>query len=887
MINQIRTLLLGFTIGCLSLGSTAFANARGPLPPIPPSLVSSVLDVGHPFLLMDRRERLEIRRRMFDPPLEDGAKLMRGRIEGYFDDDSPWYLGEGPFERESDFEPMRLSDERFYHYTEIVMDLCTAHTIDTQREWVQKLQIEAERILNTLEDPQWGAFHPARPDPRMVDLLTLTAYLYDTVYMRIDTVRRHEPLRRIRLLRDRLATAMMQQPMDDVTPELRARMGASLAATTLFSMTTHPSPGKQPDVRSASPYLADLYRAMQWLQSGIGGFSNDEGKLFVPLPDIHHTLVVSIPLLETLRRHGYPFAISSSTWSQLVQAIETQRIPASPTVIDLFTPDATTPWLPRVMELSPPLDEAYQESQSMGLIVRNALDTGSAPEPIPRPAQMSRPVEELRPEPPDIRSILNESIAWQRDGTTNYQRGDIYNQMLPRLEVGSPTDEVVVPTQDASWSLETPLPVPRVWPVLYRLADQYSPSTTWSQEWEDIDETPPSHPYYLMLYRPMRKRVPSEADFRSIIEYDTRASSLAVAQSRRERVSLSTVAAADRVVTPSVSIDVTSFLMGHEGTRWRWFHEVMHEPGTASFQVPETTPVVSSLYSVWEPVSTHGRTLAIRRHPFGMNGIFAVVAHFPDETGPHVSYVNIQKNEELNLVQDPNVTDWIQLRTETGTATGQRASRRESTRARFNLNRTTETSRKLANLSMLFSPFSVREAFGGLESFGDFAEVRLQSPETPFFYIAHVDQPGFPMFDIKYPELELPGQRILDWSSGSDIIAIRQGDEIRTPMIESDADVVIVSRSEPLDLMFYLMVNGTRLRAKTNPFQREWTLLVDAKDRPLTVAWSNRHLITNRYPRPESVFHAPDVLGFESEEGMVNYGRKGRQAVVHSPSRSR
>lgn len=192
-------------------------------------------------------------------------------------------------------------------------------------------------------------------------------------------------------------------------------------------------------------------------------------------------------------------------------------------------------------------------------------------------------------------------------------------------------------------------------------------------------------------------------------------------------------------------------------------------------------------------------------------------------------------------------------------------------------------------LNVLFSPDSIKPANAFIGALGRILEADLAEPDRPFFYLSSVDLPGREMYEVKYGNIPLPGMRILQWKQGIEMIAIKTGGTIHNTFVESDADLIVAVRDTSMKAIFYLMVNGSYLRCKFSPTQREFTLLANTKSRPMTAAWCQRRLYTTAPPRSESRFYAPGVLGFECPGFMVQYGQKGDQAVVlgHEPERKR
>jgi hypothetical protein len=123
---------------------------------------------------------------------------------------------------------------------------------------------------------------------------------------------------------------------------------------------------------------------------------------------------------------------------------------------------------------------------------------------------------------------------------------------------------------------------------------------------------------------------------------------------------------------------------------------------------------------------------------------------------------------------------------------------------------------------------------------------------------------------------------MVEWQQGIDLVAISDGSTIENPFIHTDAELAIVIRDRSMKGLFYLMMNGTFLRAKFSATQEEYVLLADTKGKRTSIAWSQRRLYATEPPNDESRFYAPDVVGFVCHGSVINYGRKARQAVVWS-----
>jgi hypothetical protein len=189
-------------------------------------------------------------------------------------------------------------------------------------------------------------------------------------------------------------------------------------------------------------------------------------------------------------------------------------------------------------------------------------------------------------------------------------------------------------------------------------------------------------------------------------------------------------------------------------------------------------------------------------------------------------------------------------------------------------------------LQVLFSPYALKNAVAYDGVIGSIYQAELADPHQPFFYLTILDQPGREMFEVKYGGIPIPGTRIIEWTQGIEMIVFNPGQKTTNPFVDTDADLVIASRDRAMKGLFFLMVNGSYLRAKFSATQENFLLLVNTKGEKLTCAWSDRKVSVSSPPKNGSVFYAPGIVGFECPGNTIQYGIKSKQVSVwgHTPS---
>ena len=272
----------------------------------------------------------------------------------------------------------------------------------------------------------------------------------------------------------------------------------------------------------------------------------------------------------------------------------------------------------------------------------------------------------------------------------------------------------------------------------------------------------------------------------------------------------------------------------------------------------------------------------VRRHIGGVGNGYTVVVHFPDSKPirRRIEDVIFSVPEKGNVSVTEENPDLYSIYPSEDELPDTNVSMEE-----WQMNRSAERRGERKNtiagiLNVLFSPDCCKPAQMSVGALGQILEADLLHPDQPFFYLLDLDQPGREMFEVKYKNIPLPGMRILEWKQGIEIIAIKTGEKIQNSFMESDADIVIAMRDTSMKGLLYLMVNGTYLRCKFSPTQKDFILLADTKKQPVTVAWCQRHLYTTSPPRTESLFYAPEILGFECPEFVIQYGQRGNLAAV-------
>ncbi|MFB3788362.1 MAG: hypothetical protein ACE15F_18540 [bacterium] len=869
------------------------------LPPVPDRVLAEARKAGHPFLMFSREGFQLVRQNMIRDFFNDRSKEFVERVTGYFNPDSPWFLGEGPLGEGKDFHPIRLSEADFATYIQILSETVAFAGIE-KRDWAQNgLKREVTRIL---EDLQSGEEIPrpvlsAAPlTKRQTFLFAAGLLAYDCVYGRFDTIDRHAPNNQINGLRSRLSAYAAGVNPEDLEPGERLILGTALGLASLFCASIYQAEWAKNQPFPVQSLLPDLYRAAGLTQSGLHGLVSEDNRLLLALPELEPMLLVAIPWMECLTRMGYPYGLQEGFYGRIVRAFELLQLPAQFVMVQPYTPPRQhDPWIPRLVTLFPDVDpnmypELQKDNQQKTAGVKPFVPFQSAAE------VRSATGGEDRFQIPA--AWQNRQIDINRGGKPISLREELerfgYPQKAP-APVWEATPEESAP--DAGWKAPTGRPAPSVWGSVFLLAERDDPNSRGGELWEEYGMDRDSHPYTFFYYSEFPLTGFQSPRELVLSQYPEIQTSVLTTRTTQGDFLLASQAATAQLIMPTYAIDHESFLLADNSREWRWFHEIPssteavsaspgdfpNSPKPARETVNPATPLNTSLFSCWTTYSPAGRTAIIRRHVGGVGSGYTLVAHFPDADpqAKQVEYVDFAipgNGQGAGDPQTPGLYKVVPPNAQSGQQETMTFNQWQRQRRAERLSG--EVTLPTGILNILFSPEAVRRAEASTGVLGGLLEAELADPRKPFFYILAVDQPGREVFKVKYPNIPLEGMRIIEWTQGIEMVAMKTGAGLKNVFLQTDADLAVVMRDRSMKGLFYLMVNGSYLQCKFSPTQPEYLLLADTKSRKLTAAWASRHLYTDQAPRSGSVFYAPELIGFECPGTVVKYGLKGRQAVV-------
>lgn len=873
-------------------------------PPIPNSIIETIYDLHHPFLLYDRKGFRDSRRLVKDEPFQERAKEFFARAAGYSDKKSFWFVGEGPFSASPSFEPMMLNEEDFSAYCKVLMDIAAYIGIEQERLDINRIQDEFLRILDQIETYTESNENGLAFSYRRAQLMAVGALLYDMVYMRFDTVDRHEPTRRFKTVRDQLASFCRIKNMDDFSPHETTVYGAALGLSSLFCISVYPDEWERSHEFAVQSLLPDMYLAAQWTRAGMTSMVSDRMQFISPANTVDLTLLITIPWTECMKRLGYPYVVESGSFSRIANALQTHRIPGTANMVQPFlSKRSASPWLPLDVPLftSDPLAEQ---------LIASATDV-EAEEELLYPGE--EPEEEKKDD--SFSSKLNEQFSNQGLTINTSPLAMTLREQLETLMQPRPDDKKKKPITPAEpqileggWLMPNREKLPSLWGTVYMLAAFESPRSPFREVWTDNAIKYDSHPYPFLYWKPFPKARTGEQGNKQFVQYPLDGFTLFAETTPYGDFMMASQASRETIMRGTYIAQTESYFMSENTINWRWVHEIpvvatkvlsaseiqtvteteeylnlMHDR-LQSLPVSSITPELSlqtSMYSCWETESPTGKTIVVRRHISGIGSTYNITAHFPDANADHhLKYINFKLEPGADTGIDQEVPGKLLIRPKEAKEHTEPISMEE---ARFMRNEKKLNENLLQTygiLHILFSPDSLQRASFSEGVMGQFFETAIAKPLEPFFYITSVDQPGREMFAVKYGALPMPGLRFIEWKNGLEIIAINTGSGIDNTFIKSDADLVLVSRDQSMGGVFYLMVNGTELQAKYSPRQRDWTTLARVDGEPVTVSWNQRRLHSSSVPQPGSAFYAPEILGFETPKGRIPFGKKSRQAVV-------
>ncbi len=877
-IRSILTLtILSFVIACPGFGKEKPYHTP---PPIPQRLIERIQKTGHPFLLSTRDRFRETSRLLRQQLLSERGQEFKERVPGYFDEKSPWFLGQGPFGKSNEFHPLLLSGDDKRIYAKIAVELM-AYTGMQKSNWaIERLKDETLRLL--------GEIQPARrvdsirlPQPalseRQAYLLALCAMMYDIVYQRFDTIDRHDPNRRIKQVRDRLAAYCASVPPEDIPVKQRIVYGSALGVSTLFCISIHRQDRKDRNAFSVQTMLPDLYRAVSLTSHGLSHLVDDGKRLAFSLQELEWVLPVAIPWIECMKRLGYPFDIQQGAYVQLLGVLESHRVPGSSFAVFPATNfPLRDPWIPRSNPLFWSIDERMYPQKTPK--IEGIKLPGSDREPDESTEEgfgVPNKVKEEKPNPLLSRNAV--SLADQLRYLSLPRRNTSSAQSLQNERSSS----------NAGWQAPAGLETPSLWGALYLLAQQDDPLCQGGRLWEELAMETDSHPYTYLFYKdyPPGDRKPGKQT--SLIHYPNLRSSVLSSHTRFGDYVFAIQSATGTVLSATSIVDHESFMLADHSKEWRWFHAVPSatdsQPAITSAKktIRSTTPILTELYSCWTTDSPNGRTLALRRHISGVGGGYTAVAHFPEAAQPGHDMTSV-------VFSMPNPSNFIESEEGPGQFTIAPAEAPELNTVGFSavskveklMSKEPLETLVAGTLNAVFSPGSIKKPVAFEGELGRTVEVELTNAANPFFYLLSIGQTGRENFDVKYDSTPVPGLRIIEWKEGIELLAINQGDGIKNDFVDSDADFVVVTRNRTMKALYYMMVNGTYLRCKFSPTQKTYLLLADTKGKRLSVAWSARRLFTSIPSRAMSVFYAPGLLGFDCPGYVINYGQKKQRIVV-------
>ncbi|MEW6237037.1 MAG: hypothetical protein AB1656_16760 [Candidatus Omnitrophota bacterium] len=854
------------------------------LPPIPAGIIAKAQKGIHPFLLADEDRFREGRREFRQESSTPRYKEFKKRVEGFFDKESPWYLGEGPLSGAAEFHPGKLSDEDLRFYSKMLCETALYMGYEQERWTINRLMKEVSLLLDELapgEAPSKPSITPDQTSFSAKDayLLALTSILYDMVYFRFDTVDRHAPNNRMRELRDRLAAFCNSSKSETLPPDEQIILGTSLGLSTLFCISVYSFEWEKKEAFNLQSYLPDLYRAAALTRKGFDGMIAPDKRIRASLPRLESVFLIAIPWLERLKENGYYFAPGKGMFAEAVAALESHRMPSSSKIIHPnYAPPLSNPWIPSSYALFKAIDpKMYADKnvkEASGTVQAVASENEDLPIPPPQPRTLQELKERIFKENPKGRPLtLREQLEYLGQ---------------PRKEIPEPLPTLASApsSREAGWTRPANVELPSLWGAVYWLAARENPSSEAKSIWEDLASETDSHPLTYLHKTTLTAKGATPADREDLIQYPESGFTLYSTRSLRSHYILSSQAAAETVITPTYSIHHESFFMNDNGFDWRWFHEIPAEgalksaPGASSIKT--ASPVLSPIFSCWSSDSPVGKSYVLRRHFEGAGAAYTAAIHFPAQkaSGGRIDHIVFSLPPNSAGLVDSDVREFIQIVPEKDELYDEPSSFEEWQMKRSKERRGEIEQAKGEKLRIFLSADALKNAAVSDGSLGTILDIELATPDKPFFYMITPEQPGREQFKPKYASIPMPGIRVLEWRHGVEMLAINMGDGIHNPFVDSDADIAIMIQENSSKRISYMMVNGTYLRAKFMPSEGDFTLLADTKGERMNVVWNSRRLYANLPPRSMSVFHAPDIVGFDCPGTVIKYGRTGRQAVV-------
>ncbi len=887
--EQFKHTLIALLFCVTSLGANASITPLDALPPVPARILENIAEAGHPFLLGNREWFRETEDQFQDYLFDDLYDHFQQRVKGYVQKESPWYLGEGPFSTNEDFHPRYLEGEDALLYHQAVCEMMMYLGMEPERWAINRLKREFLRQLNELKRESTVGFYTfseesfTLPDVRLLASATL---VYDMAYYRFETIERHDLNRQLKQIRDRLANFCSSINPSAVTPSERVAYGTALGLSTLMCISVYHNEWEDHPRYSVQSFLPDLYRAISFTRSGMENLVTDGHRLQVTMDELQETLLLGIPWIESVKRLGYPMILSRGTYGQLFKAINLHRLPGTlNTVMPSLTSQLSDPWIPKTSPLfweesSEMYEKKNTENEALNTLDREVKVSGSEEEPIGVPESLPK----------------TERKKFNTGGQPITLRKMLEEFGHPRRKPAQPTPTPAPKPQEtlAGWKKPKGLLLPPVWGSLCMLASIDQPSCRAQDFWEAQASEIDSHPYTYHFYRIVESGFRQQHETATLLQYPSKAFSVLSFESYRDPFLFAQQSAKGTVASPTYTMNHESFLLNEGGTQWRWLHEAESAAEEKSSSLPsydsfQEEVLKTSLFTTWSTYSPHGRTQVLRRHGSAIGGAYTVVAHFPDDASneSHIRNIVFKLPGEAEGKMNQEVSEMLRIIPQAALEYSGPMSVHEWQQVRRAERAGFIAPKHVGMLNVLFSPESIKQSGWQDGTIGSIYDVELKNPDKPFFYIVTLDQPGRPMFETKFDSLPVGHVRLVEWNGGIDLVAISDGEEYENPFIHTDAELAMVIRDRSMSGLFYIMVNGTFMRVKLSPTQEEYVLLADTKGKRVTAAWSNRKIYTNRPPNAESRFYAPKISGFECPGTVIDYGQKGRQAMVwgHEPEK--
>ncbi|MBI1387585.1 MAG: hypothetical protein GC154_03970 [bacterium] len=582
----------GLSIGLLFVLACSLSAAAQVLPPIPNGVIGEAQKAGRPMLAISRDQARESERLTRYGPVKARGEEFLTRVEGFMHEDSPFYIGEGPFQKDVEFHPGMLGDADFLLYSRIVIEMYSYVCLKHERWGLSAVRVEFNRLLDEIDRaPSIGVNGLPETDftPRRALMLGLAAMLFDEAYFRIDTIDRHEPSRRFDAARQRLAAHVRTLSPADTPPGDCLAYGAGLGLSSLFCISIFDNEWGKDRNQSASSLLPDLYNAAALTSAGLDRAEGADRQFALNLTDLETRLLLAAPFTQTLSRLGYAQAAPPNAWSRLAAALEVHRIPGK---TDIIAPNpsepVTTAWVPATHSLVVSVSEDLYDAQTGQTAASLPLSPGDT-EPGELPI-IQQPANSL-------------SVDIEHPGKRMTLREQLERFGLPRPPAAEPTPQPSVEQRRAAgWTRRSDPPVPPMWGVVYRLADVENPQLGFAGLWDQIAGESDNHPYAFLYYRPAANGYANALDQAALVRYpDSNITALSVHEPREEFF-LATQSATDTVLASTITLTHESFLMVEGGMQWRWFHEIARE-GVAPSALHAATETVEPATETVEAAS--------------------------------------------------------------------------------------------------------------------------------------------------------------------------------------------------------------------------------------------------------------------------------------------